>query len=89
MKGKNGEKTVRTDGPDIMQKLSYMRFTRGISIRSVAMDIGVNEITLSSYERGIRPAPFWVIEAYCDVIGWKLAINNEKGKVVYESFGPR
>lgn len=77
----------RIDGPDIMQKLAYERYMRGISIAHVAAEIGMNDNTLINYETGRRPAPFWAIEAYCDILGFKLSIKNKEGKVVYESFG--
>ena len=79
----------RIDGPDIMQKLAYARFMRGISIARIAVDIGVDQGTLANYEKGVRPAPFWAVEAMCDVLGFKLVVKNQEGKVIYESFGKR
>lgn len=79
----------RIDGPEIMQKLAYERFSRGISIRNVAMEVGMAPETLIHYEKGLHPAPFWAVEAICDVLGFKILIKNREGKVVYESFGPR
>lgn len=79
----------RIDGPDIMQKLAYARFLRGISISRVAMDIGVDSSTLIGYEKGAHLAPFWAVEAMCDVLGFKLVVKNQEGKVIYESFGKR
>lgn len=79
----------REDGPEIMQKLGYARFNRGISIRALAMDVGVDPSTLINYEKGVRPAPFWAVEALCDCLDFKLYVKDNKGKVIYESFGKR
>ena len=83
--GKDLARGEREDGTDVMEKLAFHRFIRGITVKDVAGRIGVNQQVLSNYERGNSKTPFFVVEAICNLFGYKLIILDKKGKKIYEN----
>ena len=79
------ERGERCNGSTVMEKLGYQRFIRGERISHLAKRIGINHQVLSAYERGKNNAPFWVVEALCDLLGFKLVILDKKGNKIYEN----
>lgn len=79
---KRGE---RENGATIMERLAYQRYIRGKNVKDIAERIGVNRVSLSKYELGNANAPFFVVEALCDIFGFKLTIQDKKGNKIYEN----
>lgn len=79
---KRGE---RNNGATIMERLAYQRYMRGINVKDIAKRIGINRVSLSSYELGKANVPFFVVEALCDVFEFKLTIQDKKGNKIYEN----
>ena len=76
---------VRNNGATIMERLAYQRYIRGKKVSDVAKLVGVNRVSMSGYELGRSNVPFFVVEALCDVFGFKLTIQDKKGNTIYEN----
>ena len=85
MNEKSTRTRERTNGSTVMEKLGYNRFIRNIRIGQIAEKIGIDRACLSNYERGKHNVPFFVVEAMCQVLGFRLIIVDKKGKKLYES----
>ena len=58
-----------------MKCLLYIRKNKKISQTTLAKKIGVDQPTISRWERGDHPIPLGYIGAYADAVGYKASLS--------------
>jgi transcriptional regulator with XRE-family HTH domain len=64
--------TKNTDKINRMVRLVEIRKQQKRTISDIAYEIGVNPVSLSRYERGVREVPYKVYVMYAEALGYEV-----------------
>jgi transcriptional regulator with XRE-family HTH domain len=62
------------DKIDVLSNIIHIRRINKITQKELSKHLGINNLTLSRYERGERDMPATILNGYVEYLGYKLGI---------------